>query len=288
MINTPVSLVCNDTMAGMKQLPDRCVDVIVTSPQYNLGIKYKDGNDKKDVQDYLDQAVLWFEQWRRILKDDGSLFLNFGASCTSPMLPFHLISTLGYLGRTEGKKWKPDWYLQNHIDWVKSISVPTRKGDIITAGHFKPITSDRFLNINREDVFHLTKTGKVKLDRLAVGVPYQDKSNIERRGHAQDLRCRGNTVFIPYDTVQKVDEDSHPAPFPPELAAYCFKLHGKPEECVGFDPFVGEANAAIGARQAGLWYFFGFDHTESYLKRGARNLGVELSTMEGVLQGLRS
>jgi len=33
-------------------------------------------------------------------------------------------------------------------------------------------------------------------------VPFKDKSNIARRGHAQDLRCRGDTWFIPYETIR--------------------------------------------------------------------------------------
>jgi len=64
----------------------------------------------------------------------------------------------------------------------------------VSVGHFKPINSKRFLNDCHEFVFHFTKSGKAPVDRLAVGVPYADKSNISRWFHTEgkDKRCSGN------------------------------------------------------------------------------------------------
>jgi site-specific DNA-methyltransferase (adenine-specific) len=90
---------------------------------------------------------------------------------------------------------RSEFALQNHITWVKSISI---RQD--SHGHFKPIRSERFLNPNHEAIFHFTKSGSVTVDRLAVGVPFADISNIARRGHAQDRRCGGTVWFIPYKT----------------------------------------------------------------------------------------
>jgi site-specific DNA-methyltransferase (adenine-specific) len=99
---------------------------------------------------------------------------------------------------------------QNEIVWVKAIEV-----DGVIRGHCKPINSLAYLTRMHETILHLTKRGDVPLDKLAVGVPYADKSNIERRGHAQDRRDRGNVWFIPYDTVQsKAEKFDHPAGFP--------------------------------------------------------------------------
>ena len=103
------------------------------------------------------------------------------------------------------------------------------EGGIKTFGHFKPINSPRFLNDCHEYVFHFTKSGRVELNRLALGVPYQDKSNIARWSHTggKDLRCRGNTWFVPYETIQSREKERpHPATFPVQLAEWCIKLHG--------------------------------------------------------------
>ena len=141
------------------------------------------------------------------------------------MLPHEIIMTLREL-----------FVLQNTIHWIKSIAIDTNdgktdvrhphlnplsappgrdpnadaerrvrvEGGLKTFGHFKPINSPRFLNDCHEYVFHFTKSGRVELNRLALGVPYQDKSNIARWRHTQgdDLRCRGNTWFVPYETIQ--------------------------------------------------------------------------------------
>jgi site-specific DNA-methyltransferase (adenine-specific) len=84
------------------------------------------------------------------------------------LIPFELMAELKKL-----------FVLQNTFHWIKSISIETKEGKQISAGHFKPIQSRRFVNDCHEYVFHLTKTGSTPLDRLAVGVPYSDKSNID-------------------------------------------------------------------------------------------------------------
>jgi site-specific DNA-methyltransferase (adenine-specific) len=65
--------------------------------------------------------------------------------------------------------------LQNTFTWIKSISI----GDN-PIGHFKPILSSRYVNDCFEYVYHSTISGNVKLDKLSIGVPYADKSNIRR------------------------------------------------------------------------------------------------------------
>ena len=132
--------------------------------------------------------------------------------------------------------------LQNHITWIKSVALGTD-----AVGHYKPIGGKRFLHHNHEHVFHLTLSGDVRLDRLAIGVPFKDKSNIARRGHAQDLRCRGNTWFIPYDTVQRrADKFHHPGTFPVALPRWCIRLHGRGGPTV-LDPFAGAGTTVVAA-----------------------------------------
>ena len=153
----------------------------------------------------------------------------------APWLPFELIVRLRDL-----------FVLQNHIVWVKSVSVADD-----SVGHFKPVGGQRFLHHNHEHIFHLTRTGNVKLDRLGIGVPFKDKTNIARRGHARDLRCRGNTWFIPYKTVNsRAGKFNHPGTFPVELPSWCIRLHGRPGAVV-LDPFAGTGTTLVAARLEG-------------------------------------
>ena len=221
-----------DCLDILPTMPAETVDVIVTSPPYNLGIAYRNYADRKPEAGYLDWMVEVATALRRVLKPDGSFFLNISGSSSRPWLPFELIVRL-----------RPLFVLQNHITWIKSIATPAD-----SVGHFKPTGGGRFLNHAHEHIFHLTQTGDVKLDRLAIGVPFKDKSNIARRGHARDLRCRGDTWFIPYDTVQsRAQKFHHPGTFPIALPRWCIRLHGVPQATV-LDPFMGTGTTLLAAR----------------------------------------
>jgi site-specific DNA-methyltransferase (adenine-specific) len=162
--------------------------------------------------------------------------------------------------------------LQNTIHWIKAISIERETG-VMSYGHFKPINSPRFVNDCHEYVFHFTPEGKSKIDRLAVGVPYMDKTNIQRWSHTngRDKRCRGNTWFVPYKTIQqRAKQRPHPATFPVELASKCIRLHGKPNATV-LDPFLGIGHSAIAAKECAdlVERFIGFEIDEEYLKIAA-------------------
>jgi len=264
---TRFDLRLGDCIAGMKELPDQSIDLVVTSPPYNLGIGYTSYDDSLSSESYLKWSLEWASEVKRLLKDDGALFLNVGAAPAKPWMPHELALKLRDL-----------FTLQNTIHWIKSITVEPRDGDPLSVGHFKPINSKRFLNDCHEFVFHFTKFGDLPIDRLAVGVPYADKSNIARWGHTEgkDKRCRGNNWFIPYDTIVSRKKDRpHPATFPVALASNCIALHGKaPSEMTMMDPFLGIGNAAIAAGEAGVAQFFGFELDEVYLEEACERTGT--------------
>jgi site-specific DNA-methyltransferase (adenine-specific) len=256
-----------DCVEGMSRLTNESVDLVVTSPPYNLGIDYRQYADRQDRQSYLNWCAKWSTQVRRILRANGSFFLNVGSAPSNPMLPHQIVIEL--TSASGG------FFLQNTIHWIKSIAVEDREGDLKSHGHFKPINSKRFLNDCHEWVFHFTKTGRVELDRLAIGVPYQDKSNIARWSHTRgsDLRCRGNTWFIPYETIQSREKERpHPATFPVQLAEWCVKLHGISRVRTMLDPFLGIGNSAVAAQRCGVKRFIGFEIDETYIAEAKRRL----------------
>ena len=249
----------------MAKLPNAQVDLVVTSPPYNLGIRYGRFSDRQDRQSYLRWCAEWAAQIRRVLKPSGSFFLNVGASPANPMFPHQLVLEL-----------RDVIVLQNTIHWIKSISLEGEGGEITSRGHFKPINSRRFLNDCHEYLFHLTPEGKTPLNRLALGVPYRDKTNIARWSHTRgrDRRCRGNTWFIPYKTIQRREKERpHPATFPVELAEWCIKLHGVERVQTMLDPFLGIGNSAVAAQKCGVRKFIGFEIDEAYLAEARRRIG---------------
>jgi site-specific DNA-methyltransferase (adenine-specific) len=254
----------SDCVDVFRQLPPQSVDVIVTSPPYNLGIQYNRYQDTLSHTEYLEWTHTWVAAAARVLRPDGSLFLNVGSKPSDPFTALDVAQAA-----------RSHLRLQNIIHWVKSIAIERNMAGTnaglerdLAVGHYKPINSDRYLNDCHEFVFHFTPAGETRLDRLALGVPYQDQSNIARwRGASGGVRCRGNTWFIPYETIQRRDRDRpHPATFPSRLPEQCLRLHGLSRIELAMDPFVGLGSTAVACARLGV-KFVGSDLDETYLSQ---------------------
>ena len=264
-----------DAVDLLAALEPGSVSAIVTSPPYNLGIRYRSYDDGQPRADYLQWTDRWIQAARQALASDGSLFLNVGAKPKDPWTALDVAQAV-----------RPHLELQNIIHWVKSIAIEkslagTRSGltDDLAVGHYKPINSGRFLNDCHEFVFHFSPEGHTPLDRTAIGVKYQDASNVTRWQRAgAGVRCRGNTWFLPYETIQSRDEERpHPATFPWRLPAYCLKLHGIKRVALAADPFLGLGSSAVACAKLGV-DFIGIELDEHYLKEAIDRTRRELDT----------
>ena len=274
-----MNLLRGDCLKVLPKLAEQSFDLIVTSPPYNLGISYKSFKDTAPREEFLAWCKKWAAEVKRVMADDASFFLNVGAAPANPLLPHQLILAL-----TDGER--PLFVLQNTFHWIKSITIETRADEQISAGHFKPINSQRYVNDCHEYVFHLTKTGNVTLDRRAAGVPYVHKSNIARWGHTggADLRCRGNNWFIPYETINSRDKDRpHPATFPVALVEQCVRIHGKGASTRLLDPFLGIGTSAVAAANQKIEQFTGIELDEFYLATAKGRLSGALDPFAGEL-----
>ncbi len=271
-----VVLWAEDAVGGLeRRVAPGGVDVVVTSPPYNLGVAYRSYSDRRPRTEYL----AWIDRVARsvgtVLAPAGSFFLNVGGTAKDPWLPWDVAREVG---RT--------FVLQNVIHWVKSIAIDRRAAGRasglatdLALGHYKPLVSDRFLHGAHEYVFHFSRHGSVRIDRLAIGVAYQDKSNVARwrAGHG-DRRCRGNTWFLPYPTIRDRARDRpHPATFPPELPEWCVRLHGRSRTRTVADPFVGIGSSAVAAVRLGV-DFVGFDLDPDYLAVAEARVRRELAS----------
>jgi site-specific DNA-methyltransferase (adenine-specific) len=176
VINAVIQTDCITGLDGLEKGSDAA---IITSPPYNIGKKYQGSDDRKD--DYLGWMHSVFVACKRALADNGHFFLQVGGIPSRPLIPWEVVTEARGAG----------FVLQNQILWVKSVAIGGK-----TCGHFKPINSKRFMNQTHEFIFHLTNKGETSINRLAVGVPFIDESNIKRFGHENNRRCRGNTWFI--------------------------------------------------------------------------------------------
>jgi site-specific DNA-methyltransferase (adenine-specific) len=257
-----------DCLEGMRSLlAPGSVSVVATSPPYNVGIRYKQYDDTRPREEYLAWIGQWADAVRSVLADDGSLFLNVGAIPSDPWVPFEVLAAM-----------RSRFVLQNVIHWIKSIAIlkedvgdyPGITQDVVV-GHYKPIQSKRYVNDCHEYLFHLTKTGDVELDRTAIGVPYQDKTNVARWASAGGGRhCRGNTWFIPYKTILSREKDRpHPATFPAKIPEMCVRLHGLSRTRLVLDPFLGIGHAALACVELGV-DFTGFEIDPDYFREACQ------------------
>jgi len=250
------------------------IDAIVTSPPYNLGIRYRSYADRLPRERYLHWTSQWIAAAAGWLRPEGSLFLNVGAKPTDPWTAMDIAQAA-----------RRHLHLQNTLHWIKSIAIDRDASGAaagldrdLALGHYKPINSARFVNDCHEFVFQFTPSGHVEVDRLALGVPYQDASNVTRwRTAGAGKRCRGNTWFMPYDTIQSRDKDRpHPATFPPRLPEYCLRLHGLDRVKAVADPFLGLGSTAVACATLGV-DFWGIELDEGYLKEAIERTRAALS-----------
>jgi len=69
-------IINGDCVKVMASLPESCVDLIVTSPPYNVGIEYDTHQDRQSMEDYWQFTKDWLSESYRILKDDGRIAVN--------------------------------------------------------------------------------------------------------------------------------------------------------------------------------------------------------------------
>jgi site-specific DNA-methyltransferase (adenine-specific) len=211
----------------MGELKDESVKACVTSPPYFRGKKYEVQYDTfEEYRAYLRRT------WRevlRVLEDNGLFFVNIGDSFDNQFKSHEVAKDIVNTG----------FNLVQTVIWVK--------------GHHSPVQGRRHLNHLFEYVFIFSKTREYSLDRLNIGIPYKDKSNIGRWKIAKrDLRCRGDVWNINYETVQRHSQKLHDAIFPKELPSLCIKLSGCGRSDLVLDPFLGSGTTVLAAAELGV------------------------------------
>jgi site-specific DNA-methyltransferase (adenine-specific) len=220
--NGSVHIVVIGDSRKMTRVSSGSIQVCVTSPPYFRKKKYETQYSTYDeYRSYLKET--WKEVFRT-LADSGLLFVNIGNSFENQFKSFDVARDVVDSG----------FLLVQPIIWVK--------------GHHSPVQGSAHLNHLYEYIFMFSKTKKYSLNRLGIGVPYKDKSNIGRWKIAtQDLRCRGDVWHINYETVQKHSEKMHDAIFPKLLPEMCIRLASWKKTDKILDPFLGSGTTTLAA-----------------------------------------
>ncbi len=242
-------VICGDATQALKLLPDKSVQTVVTSPPYwslrDYGVAEQIGRDES-LRGYVTSIVCAFEQIRRALRDDGTVWLNVGDSYTSGnrkyRAPDRKNSARAMAVRPptpEGLKpkdligvpWKlafalqdAGWWIRSEIIWHKPNAHPESVRDRPTKAH--------------ETVFLLSKDKQYYYDHEIVKGP-------------RDRRLR--TVWeIPTEPLKRVNgkADDHPAMMPLSLARCCVAITSRDDSIV-LDPYAGSGTTLLAARELG-------------------------------------
>lgn len=226
---------CRDLLKGMEA---ESVNCIVTSPPYyglrDYGVDGQIGLEQTP-DEYVAELVSVFREARRVLRDDGTLWLNLGDSYAEKAL-------LGIPWRAAFALQADGWHLRQDIIWHKQNPMPESVTDRCTKAH--------------EYVFLLAKSNKYYYDAEAiaevadfpgvrVATAYTEKavgstSTTAYNGSAKDTKNRRSVWSI---TTQPF-AGGHVATMPPVLAETCIKA-GCPLGGTVLDPFGGAGTTGL-------------------------------------------
>jgi site-specific DNA-methyltransferase (adenine-specific) len=232
------TLYCADCDAVVKSLVDKSIDIVVSSPPYNIGREYGLYQDRKI--DYMEWQISFWNFMFNKMKDNGHVFLNIQPSRKNPLWCYELVSQL-------------DWKIQNTFIWNKRIEI-----DGYVRGQGTTSQSKKYICNGWEYVFHLTKKGETEISQKQSGVSYHPQwaeENAKRFG--KTWRPTVNSWHIPYETIghgsinKQFMKGKHPAIFPKSLVEKCIKVSGCKQGVV-FDPFMGTGTTCLVAQDMGL------------------------------------
>lgn len=311
-----MKLILGDCLEELKKIGSGSIDCVITSPPYwglrDYGNKKQLGLEKTP-EEYVANMVLVFREVKRVLRGNGTLWLNIGDSYVSGKSRYSSSpQTLSGKNRGEPvKNNKPDlyyhpylkdkdlcgipwrvafalqqdgWYLRQDIIWHKPNPMPESVTDRCTKSH--------------EYIFLLVKSKRYYFDNMAIKEPAKSGNDlgilrskrqarlnhpsiIKRQEQGVDSRIAG-TGFRNKRSVWTVKtkpfKGAHFATFPENLILPCV-LAGCPKEGIVLDPFMGAGTTGVVAKKQGR-SFIGIELNPEYLeiaKERIENTEIQLS-----------
>lgn len=216
-----VKILCDNTLTTQLIAPES-IDLIITSPPYNLDIQYKSNNDKLPYDDYLLFTQQWLKRALDWLKNDGRLCLNIPLDKNKDGVQ-SVGADITQIAKRVGYKY------HSTIIWNEgNISKSTAWGSWLSASSPYVIAPVELILVFYKDSWKKTS-----------GSGQSDIVKDEFISWTQ-----GVWTF----SGEKKSKIGHPAPFPIELPKRCIKLFSFVGDTI-LDPFMGSGTTLVAAKQ---------------------------------------
>ena len=227
----------------MRELPDNCLHLMITSPPYNVSKEY---DQDLSLQEYLQLLTNVFTETYRVLVNGGRACVNIANLGRKPYIPLshhvsHLMAKIGFNMRGE-IIWNKASSASPSTAWGswQSASNPTLRDVheyilIFSKGDYKRNKGEKLNTINKEQFMEWTKSIWTM--------------------HSESAKRIG-----------------HPAPFPEELPNRLIQLYSFTDDIV-LDPFMGSGTTAVAALKAQR-HFVGYEISEDYVKLANQRISL--------------
>jgi site-specific DNA-methyltransferase (cytosine-N4-specific) len=265
-----------DALSVLRTLPEDSIQCCVTSPPYwglrDYAVENQIGAEPA-LADYIDNLGAICEEVRRVLRPDGTFWLNIGDSYTSGGRTWRApdrkngARAMSYRPQTPpglkpkdliGVPWRVafalqdrGWFLRSDIVWYKPNCQPESVKDRPTQAH--------------EYLFLLTKSAFYRYHNEAIREPREDGRGLRNK---RTVWCVKTTPF----------PMAHFATFPPELVNPCILAGSDPGDMV-LDPFFGAGTVGLVSRRLGR-PFVGIELKQEYAELAATRLGWPADRIE--------
>jgi DNA modification methylase len=298
-------IINENCITGLKKLESNSIDCCITSPPYfglrDYGTDEQIGLEETPEQ-FVSALVEVFREVKRVLKDDGTLWLNLGDSYAGSggagnqfgqldkgLAKYKQSGNPKYIGLKPkdliGIPWRvafalqaDGWYLRQDIIWHKPNPMPESVTDRCTKAH--------------EYIFLLSKSQRYYFDNESIK---EDNADPLRKSYQSGSRSNGKNKdrndndlsertkdWIPdgrnkrsvWTVTTKPYSGAHFATFPQDLIEPCIKA-GCPIDGIVLDPFMGAGTTAVVARKLNRNYI-GFELNAEYVKIAEQRITDEL------------
>jgi len=250
-------IINGDTLEILKEMPDNSIDMIITSPPYNVGMKYQITDDRQKYSNYLEYMENIIKECYRILIKGGRIAWN----CPSSIMQ-STKSRMAYLSIDFILMMRKAGFLDREIlTWIK-----------MPCGEIPG---------------HSTSWGSW----LSPSLPYlrdasefivvMDKETHKKEGNKKDIDITTNE-FLKFTAnvwyMRPELDREHPAPFPEELPYRLIKLYSYQNDII-LDPFVGSGTTCFVASKLKRRYI-GIDLNKKYCEWSEQRINNERNQLK--------